>query len=87
MPLEQNTIPVQFLDGSEGAAAATGNNAAWHCRCSRELPLIGRSGFLDRNAVGYQIDCPSCTRSYMVLPTGHDQGRARAVEEIHREGR
>lgn len=86
MPLEQRMVPVHFLDGGEGIAASTGNNAAWHCRCSRELPLIGRSGLLGQHTSGYQIDCPACILSYLVFPIDQDQGRVRAVEEVARDG-
>ncbi len=84
MAQDQLTVPVLFQDGGHNVASATGNNASWHCRCSRELPLIGCSGLLDREAEGYRVDCPGCTRSYQVIPDGADRGRVAEVHEVQR---
>ena len=84
MPLEQRNIPLHFLDGSTGEASATGNNAAWDCPCGYTPALIGRSGMVRGVTDGYRVDCPSCPRSYFVVPAQHDQDRALRVDEVER---
>lgn len=62
--LDLFTVPVIFLDGSRSTARAEGNNAAWHCKCSNAMPLLGRCYF----QFGHNCHtiCPDCNRSYRV---------------------
>ena len=82
MPQKQDVVPLVFLDGAEGSAVATGNNAAWNCRCVRELPLLGRSGLERGITEGFRVDCPDCGRRYFVVPDGGDMKKALRVEEV-----
>ena len=84
MSLEQRAIPLRFLDGSTGEAVCTGNNAAWHCVCSSQALLIGRSGLEGGVTENFRVDCPRCLKSYFVVPEAHSQSRAARVEEVER---
>jgi len=77
----QKTVLVQLLDGSQKDATATGNNAAWLCRCGWHRPLLGRTGKM-KISKGYIVECPCCERAYFVVPDGRDCGRVLKVEEI-----
>ena len=81
MPQEQRQVPLEFLDGRESLAIATGNNAAWNCQCSDSALLIGRTGMLRGPSNATQVIC-RCGRSYFVVPAGKDQGRVERVREI-----
>jgi hypothetical protein len=61
MPQEQRKIKLIFIDGNQGIAIATGNNASWICQCGYKMPLIGRSG-------NTKVECPECNRNYKVIP-------------------
>ena len=80
MPQAQEPIPLLFEDGTEGRAVATGNNAAWMCRCGRKLPLLGRSG----TSEGVRVDCPDCPRSYFVVPKAGALTSAIKVRQVPR---
>lgn len=85
MPLEQRQVEVMFLDGRQGIASATGNNASWQCACGNEQWLIGRSGAPAGPTDGTRVECPrpSCARNYFVVPEGPAaQTRVVRVEEI-----
>ena len=82
MAQEQRTVPLVFSDGTGSEAVATGNNAAWHCRCDRVLPLLGRSGLVSGVTSGSSVKCPDCDRCYYVVPDGKDWGRVLRVEEV-----
>jgi len=79
MPQTLVNVPVVFLDGTTATAIATGNNAAWHCRC--EALLIGRSGMLAGVTEGYRVDC-ACNRSYFVAPQTKNQDSVSQVNEV-----
>ena len=82
-PRKQKPIPLRFLDGGVGEAVATGNNAAWMCRCARSLPLVGPSGDPKGVSKGTRLDCPDCGRKYFVVPEGPlAMTRAVCVEEV-----
>jgi len=88
MAQDQRPVDINFLDGSTGAAVATGNNASWTCLCTRSIPLLGRSGRVDQQVVEqYRIDCPDCTRSYIVNPEDKDQGVVSHIQEVIRPRR
>src|SRR5579859_3742545 len=74
MPQKQNIVPLIFLDGRQSQAFSTGNNAAWHCDCGRQFPLVGRSGTLKGVSIRTRIDCPDCSRRFFVVPRGKDRG-------------
>jgi len=72
------TIPVYFLDGETAEARAEGNNAAWHCQCDTDLPLVGRCYF--QFGHDCHTTCPSCEKTFRVL--GDENKRANRVNEI-----
>ena len=82
MPQDQNVVALHFADGTAGTAIATGNNAAWRCICEREEPLIGRSGFVQGGADGWQVQCPACNRTFYVVPNGYDHAAVLEVREV-----
>jgi hypothetical protein len=84
MPQDKKVVPIVFLDGTTGEAVAYGNNAAWLCRCGRELPLIGRSGRVHGVTDGRRVDCPApgCGRRYFVVPEDGDFKKVVKVEEV-----
>jgi hypothetical protein len=84
MTQKQEIVPLYFLDGTKGEAISTGNNAAWHCKCERTLPLLGRSGKISGPTDGYKVECPypGCRRGYFVEPGDTDQGKVLQVKEI-----
>lgn len=74
--LSLHTIPVLPLTGATFEATAEGNNAAWHCVCSRLV--IGRCYF----AFGHtpHTVCPNCGARFRV--EGDAEKRAmRVVQE------
>ena len=77
--LTLTTIPVTFVDGSQGTARAEGNNAAWHCQCGQPIPLLGRCYF----QFGHDCHtvCDDCGRSYRVNRDVNK--KATSVEEYH----
>jgi hypothetical protein len=79
MPLTQKTCALEWTDGSTGAATFAGNNAAWLCRCGRELPLIGISRSPASEAVS--VECPDCLRNYAVVGE-KDRGVVTSVQEL-----
>jgi hypothetical protein len=81
MPQEQRIIPL-ILSNHHRQAVATGNNAAWHCECSRALPLVGRTGALASPSEAMIVECQDCSRRYFVVPRDKDQGAAIEVREI-----
>lgn len=76
LPQHQNTVSLQFKDGTLDLAAAFGTNAGWNCRCDRTLPLLGRS---DPSEAGVVV-CRDCGRRYRVLP--ESQSLTRMVEVV-----
>jgi hypothetical protein len=84
MAQKQIAVPLILLHNNIGEAVATGNNAAWHCKCERKLPLLGRSGKVSDGATGYLVICPNCDRHYYVMPEGKDQGRVLHVKEVEK---
>jgi hypothetical protein len=54
-PVALREIPVTYRDGTTKMARATGNNAAWNCRCGDALPLIATLFPPNRST-----ECPSC---------------------------
>ena len=82
MGQEQKAIPVAFKNGEKGEAVSTGNNAAWHCRCSKKTLLIGRSGALKGPTDGTVVQCSTCGSRYFVEPLAKDQGAAQRVSEL-----
>lgn len=76
--LDLGDVPVTFKDGTTARARSEGNNAAWHCACGAELPLLGRCYF----QFGHDCHtvCPDCGRTYRVQ--GDDRKRASAVDEL-----
>lgn len=62
-PVKLKTIPVKFSTGQAGTARATGNNAAWMCRCGDPLPLVGTL-FPERRST----KCPTCGKTFIVRP-------------------
>jgi hypothetical protein len=81
MSQEQKIVPLILKTGETNKAAATGNNAAWLCSCGRALPLIGRSGSVKGVSDNTRVECPSCKRSYFVVPDGYDKAAAVEVRE------
>jgi hypothetical protein len=86
MPQHQHVVRLILLDGNQDVAAATGNNAAWHCKCGRSRPLIGRSSGKTDPSEGFRIDCPDCSRSYFVVPEDKDFGKVLEVREVEKGG-
>jgi hypothetical protein len=84
MAQQQIQVDVVFLNGQNGVAVATGNNASWRCCCcAREAWLIGRSGAPSGVTNGTRVECPTCERNYFVVPKGPAaQTRVVRVEEI-----
>ncbi|MBU8848570.1 MAG: hypothetical protein KOO65_12090 [Desulfobacterales bacterium] len=82
MTQKQKIVTVHFKGGEKSKGIATGNNAAWICKCGRVEPLLGRSGFLKGVSKGFRIDCPNCERKFFVVPEGKDQGAVLKVIEI-----
>lgn len=82
MPQQQRVIPLEFVDGTKSAASATGNNAAWLCRCSRVTPLIGRSGLSSGPTPGLTVECPDCATRYFVKPDGGSYKAAHTVTQL-----
>jgi hypothetical protein len=84
MPQPRNTVPLVYLDGSTAQAIATGNNAAWLCRCGFAEPLIGRSGAITGATVNTEVPCPGpgCNRRFFVVPDGYSQAAVLRVDEI-----
>jgi hypothetical protein len=76
-PLTLLQIPVQFLDGSVGVGRAEGTDAAWHCPCGDELPLIGR-----RAPRGPYITRCGCGKRYTVYGSDENPHTASRIEEI-----
>jgi hypothetical protein len=74
-PQVQHEIAIRFLNGSEFHCVRTGNNAAWHCLCARELPLIGYSDAASSTDQNSLIICPEpgCGRRYRVVAPGLKQ--------------
>lgn len=68
-PQAQHTITVRFLDGTDRRCVRTGNNAAWHCTCGRDAPLIGYSDAADSTNLNSLVICPEprCGRRYRVM--------------------
>jgi hypothetical protein len=67
---EQHQIPLRFLDGREGHATRTGNNAAWLCACDSDMPLVGYSDAVDSGRVSSLVACTDCGRTYRVSAPG-----------------
>lgn len=67
---KQHEIMIHYLDGSQGVCISTGNNAAWNCKCERELPLIGYSDEIGSKRESSKIECPNCKRIYRVVAPG-----------------
>lgn len=65
------TVPVLFLDGTQGQARAEGNNASWMCPCGDPLPIMGRCYY----AYGHTPHTihASCGRRYRVFPNADKQ--------------
>jgi hypothetical protein len=81
MPQKQEIVPLVFLDGPPREAVATGNNAAWLCKCGRTSPLLGRSGMFSGPTIGYNVNCP-CGRSYYIQPKDKNLGKDLHVIEV-----
>jgi hypothetical protein len=81
MPQKQEIVPLVFSDGPPREAVATGNNAAWLCKCGRTAPLLGRSGMFSGPTSGYKVNC-SCGRSYYVQPKEKNLGKVLHVIEV-----
>lgn len=77
-PLVFKVIPVSFLDGTSALARAEGNNATWHCRCTDDLPMMGRCYY----AFGWNCHsiCPKCGMVFRVLKD--QKKKAREVRQI-----
>lgn len=78
MPQNQNEIPLE-LNTETRIAIATGNNASWLCSCTRDLPLLGKSGQVKGSSENTKIVCPNCCAEYFVVPDGGDYKRAKKV--------
>jgi len=76
-PLRFRSIPVVFADGQKSTARCEGNNAAWHCRCREQLPLLGRC-YYQFNDTCYTV-CPRCRRRYRVIE-GRGKRAVRVIE-------
>ena len=77
------TVPLLFLDGTQGVARAEGNNAAWTCFCGDSPPLVGRCYF-QFNDTCHTV-CPSCERRYRVhgrRPNQYAGRKTTRVEEF-----
>lgn len=82
MPQSQNIVPLFRVGLPQGSAVATGNNAAWHCRCAYPNPLVGRTGCISGPTPRFEIQCPNCRQRYFVVPASRNFGSALRVEEI-----
>jgi hypothetical protein len=89
MPQRQRQVSVNFLGKKRrSVGVATGNNAAWRCRCGRSLWLIGHTLSCSPggpNTPAGRVECPHCRRHYFVVPratAGNGAKRAIRVEEI-----
>lgn len=81
MSQQQLNVSLAFADGTVGNATATGNNAAWMCRCGkRKGPLLGYSAALDDHSAAAEITCDGCGRRYLVVAPGIKQRVERVVE-------
>jgi hypothetical protein len=79
MPQKQEIVPIIFSDRPPREAVATGNNAAWLCKCGRTL--LGRSGMFSGPTSGYNVNCP-CGCSYYVQPKDKNLGKVLHVIEV-----
>ena len=70
---KQHQIPLRFLDGREGRATRTGNNAAWLCACGSDVPLVGYSDEVDSGRAYSLVSCNGCGRTYRVAAPGLKQ--------------
>ena len=70
---KQHQIPLRFLDGREGHATRTGNNAAWLCSCGSNTPLVGYSDAIDAGRESSLVACNDCGRTYRVSAPGLKQ--------------
>ena len=82
MPQQQRIVEIELNNGEKSKAIATGSNAAWICKCRRKVPLLGRTGLVDRLADEFRVDCPDCKSSYYVIPDGNDQGAVLKIVEV-----
>ena len=82
MSQEQKLVSLLLKSGKAAQAIATGNNAAWLCPCGRALPLVGRSGAVKGVSENTKVKCPTCERSYFVVPDGYDQAAVLEVREV-----
>ena len=82
MSQKQKIVQVELKNGKKSKAIATGNNAAWICKCKRNVPLLGRTGLVDRLADGFRVSCPDCACNYHVIPDGKDMGPVLKVIEV-----
>jgi hypothetical protein len=64
---KQHYILVHFLDSTNDNCIRTGNNAAWHCRCERQKPLVGYSDELNSPRNYSRVICPDCKRVFRVV--------------------
>ncbi len=76
--LDLGDVPVTFKDGTTARARSEGNNAAWHCACGADLPLLGRC--TSSSADDCHTVCPDCGRTDRV--SGDEKKRASAVAEL-----
>jgi hypothetical protein len=84
MPQIQREILIHFLDGNELTGAATGNNAAWICHCSRKVPLLGFSAGSKIKTTKPLVECPECKASYVVVAK-YPQGRPTKIVELEKQ--
>ena len=82
MPQQQRIIEVKYSDGTKGKAIATGNNAAWVCKCGRKEPLLGKSGHVHGPGKNTKVVCPNCEKEFFVEPDGGDDKKAVSVIEL-----
>ena len=86
MGQEQRQVVVKMLNGDTREAAATGNNAAWHCACGYELPLVGRT-YESTPKPNQVVQCPNskCGKFYHLYPeNGEDKKRVEFVQECEK---
>lgn len=79
---KQQQIPLRFLDGREGHATRTGNNAAWLCACGSDIPLIGYSDAADSGRMSSIVACAGCGRAYQVAAPRLKQVPTEVLEVI-----
>ncbi len=82
MGREQYIVPLRLVGGTERQAGAHGNNAAWNCSCSRELPLVGPSADPIEPGVNNLIECPDCAARFHVVGEGAQGKRVREVRQL-----